>query len=250
MRTGLWPLPPPRTIGKGDASGSSGGSVPSLIPTNIVAYYKKDDLSGVDTDSAGANNLADNGTVTSVAGKVGTARQYTAASSEFHSIADNAALSMGDIEFTLAGWILLDSLGAQRWVFCKGDSGLVAATCEYALRVQAANTLRFHASNGIAIQTVTAAVHGALASATWYFVECWHDPVGDILGIRVNNGTANTLSYSAGVQDAGFDFKMGTATGAAEFWNGALDEWMVCKSVLTQAQRDYLWNAGAGRTLP
>ena len=30
MRTGLWPLPPPKTIGKGDASGSSGG-VPLVL---------------------------------------------------------------------------------------------------------------------------------------------------------------------------------------------------------------------------
>ncbi len=40
------------------------------------------------------------------------ARQYTAANTEFHSIADNASLSTGDIDFMIGGWIYLDSYGS------------------------------------------------------------------------------------------------------------------------------------------
>src|SRR3990167_6804920 len=42
--------------------------------------------------------------------KSGNSAQFTAVNLEYFSIADNAALSMGDIDFTLAGWFRFDSV--------------------------------------------------------------------------------------------------------------------------------------------
>ena len=52
------------------------------LNTSIVAYYKQDEASGIAIDEVGSNDLTDNATVTSNTGKVGTARQYTAANLE------------------------------------------------------------------------------------------------------------------------------------------------------------------------
>lgn len=247
MRTGLWPLPPPRTIGKGDASGSSGsGAAPSLIPTNIVGYWKKDDLSGVDTDSAGANNLTDVNGVTSIAGKVGTARQYTAASLQYHSIADPASLSMGDIAFYLAGWALLDSLGAQRTICGKGVSTGVG-NHEFYLVVAVDNVLRFSVSNGVA--AAIASGLAALSLSTWHFIEAYHDPATNLIGVAIDNGAFGTTALTTGSWDSTHPFRFGTLNTTTQMWNGAQDEWLIAKSIPTQAQRDYLWDTGAGRTL-
>ena len=57
-------------------------------------------------DSSGnGNDLTDNATVTSTQGKIGKAAQFTAANSEYLSIAENASLSPGDIDFTFSGWV-------------------------------------------------------------------------------------------------------------------------------------------------
>lgn len=74
MRTGLWPLPPPRTIGKGDASGSSGGggSAPlvlliddaftdadtTLLPAHVIAPTNTPAVSWV--NDVGANAILTN----------------------------------------------------------------------------------------------------------------------------------------------------------------------------------------------
>ena len=42
--------------------------------------------------------------------KSGNSAQFTAANIEYLSIVDNAALSMGDIDFTVAGWFYFDSV--------------------------------------------------------------------------------------------------------------------------------------------
>ena len=49
------------------------------LPTNLIAYWKLGEASGTRSDSKGSNNLTDNNTVTSAAGKWGTAGQFTAA---------------------------------------------------------------------------------------------------------------------------------------------------------------------------
>ena len=61
-------------------------------------------------------HLTDNNTVTGqAAGGPGAQNvsQFTAANTEFLSRADEAALDCGDIGFTFAAWVYLDSLGTN-----------------------------------------------------------------------------------------------------------------------------------------
>ena len=70
-------------------------------PTNswkrgLVAYWRLDETSGSRLDSSGnGHTLTDNNTVTSGAGKVGTAAVFTRASSERLSRADQPAFEVG-----------------------------------------------------------------------------------------------------------------------------------------------------------
>src|SRR4051794_40520428 len=93
-------------------------AAPSPLLANLVSYWKLDEAStGVApvtrNDSHGTNHLTDNNTVTSAAGKLGNAAQFTAANSESLSRIDNASLRFGDEDFSLAFWFWPDvaSLG-------------------------------------------------------------------------------------------------------------------------------------------
>ena len=89
---------------------------PDALLTDLAAYWQLDEASGGRADSIGGNDLTDTNTVTQAAGKIDTAAHFTAANNESLSIADNAALSMGDDDFTLAAWVYLDSKGPNNQI--------------------------------------------------------------------------------------------------------------------------------------
>ena len=64
--------------------------------------------------SVGANTLTDTNTVGATTGKVSGARDFELSNSEYFTIADNAALSVGDVAFTVAAWVNLESSRERR----------------------------------------------------------------------------------------------------------------------------------------
>lgn len=224
----------------------------SSLLTGCKAYWKLDEASGTRVDSHSTNDLTDNATVTQATGKISDAAQFTAANSEYLSLADNAALSVGDIDFTFACWVYLDSVGFRTVLSKESSSG----TREYILwydSTGAVATNRFHwqvqdaaANSG----GVTANNFGAASTGTWYFIVCWHDSVNNQVGISVNNGTPDTASYSNGSFDSGTDFNIGREANGSRYWDGRIDEVGFWKRVLTAAERTYLYGGGAGLAFP
>lgn len=220
------------------------------LSTGLVGYWKLDEASGTRNDSGGTNHLTDNNTVTQAAGKVANAAQFTAANSEYLSVADSAALSTGDIDFTICAWVYLDSKSSSRLIVSKGTLATAAATEYWVDHLASTDRFRFGVSTGAALATVSADVLGAPSLATWYFVVAWHDSVGNTINISVNNGAANSAAHSAGVQDSTQPFQIGAAAGPSGFMDGRVDEVGVWKKVLTAAERTLMYNGGSGRTTP
>ena len=211
------------------------------LSDNIVAYWSLTDL----VDSAGSNTLTNNGAATFVTGKVGNAGNFVAASNQYLSIADNADLSMGDIDFTIAAWVNFTTVAASGIV--SKSSGATAATLEYAIYFFT-GLLRFQVSDGTTLTTRTASTFGLPASGTWYYVVAWHDSVANTINICVNDGTPDSASYSAGVQDSTHQFEIGRAFAAINRdIDGLVDEVGIWKRVLSGAEITELYNGGAGR---
>ena len=111
------------------------------------------------------------------AGKVGTSRQFTAVNNEFLSIADNTALSMGDIDFTIAAWVYFDSTTGSPIIAGKyqgsGDQR------EYALWLNSSTNrlgLLISSTGTTPTQVIRdASSFGAIGTGTWYFLLAWHD---------------------------------------------------------------------------
>lgn len=199
-------------------------------------------------DSRSTNDLEDINTVTQAVGKLGNAAQFTAANSERLRIADNAALSMGDIDFTIACWVYLDSETAARPIVAKWNT----ANFEYKLEYRnAADRFVFSVSQTGAVGVdVTANNLGAVSSATWYFIVCWHDAAGNTINIQVNDGTADSTSHTLGVRDGTSDFMLGMDQSASTFMDGRIDSVSVWKELLSAAEKTWLYNAGNGREYP
>ena len=82
---------------------------------------------------------------------------------------------------------------------------------------------------------------GSPSINTWYFVVARYDGVN--ISISVNAGTPNTTAFSSDIHDSTDTLRLG-------FLNGTLDEPMLFKRALTDAEVAYLYNNGLGRALP
>ena len=71
---------------------------------------------GARADATGrGNNLTDLGTVSSAPGHIGSAAVFTRDYNEYLSHADNADLSQGNNDFTVAGWLYLHAEPPEIW---------------------------------------------------------------------------------------------------------------------------------------
>jgi len=224
-----------------------GGASRSTLSNGLVAYWKLDEASGNRADSVGGNTLTDNNTVTQNPGKVGNAGQFTSANSEYLSIADNAALSMGDFDFEITCWVYADTLTLST-ILAKGHLD-GTATEEYAIWYNS-NRFRWTVSNGTTQDDAVANTFGTPSTATWYFLDCYHDSMNNLIGISINNGAFNTTAHSAGSFDSANALRIGVTSNGNYYWNGRIDEVKFWKRLLTASERaeDYT-NGLAGRAL-
>jgi hypothetical protein len=221
---------------------------------NLIAYWPGDEANGDLLDAhTNALDLTDTNTVTSAAGLVyAGARQYTAANAERHGRAgDDALLSAGDVDLTIATWVLLDS---DVTMYLLGK-----ALTEYVLEYST-GTDRFRLRVRDAALTYTnlpADTFGAPATGTWYLIIAGHDAAANTIYISIDDGALDSTAIDAGgILDGAGRFAIGAnvATSATATTNGRIGPTAIWKSAagaggkLTSAQRTALYNAGAGLT--
>ena len=234
-----------------------GGRQLAALYNSLVGYWKLDEASGNRADSVGANTLTDNNTVGSTTGLVyGTAAEFVAANSEYLSITDNAALSMGDIDFWIGAWVRLTTItGSIRAQVSKYRAA--AGERAYALdHDNGSSRFRwFVSADGAAVTVVSANTFGAPVIDTWYFIETYHDATNNLIGIAVNGGAFDTTAHTGGVIDNTAPFRIGgvaytdSAT-PSHYANGRIGPVMISKNYIpTTNERALVYNAGAGLTL-
>jgi hypothetical protein len=220
----------------------------SPLLTDLISYWKMDEVSGNAVDSHGTNTLTPDGTGTigTAAGKIATSRSLLAASAQSFSIADNASVSLGDIDCTITGWFNATTLPVFDFVSKDIEAG---SDREYLVGYNGSR-MRFGVfSSAGAFTQVVANTFGGLSTGTWYFIAAWHDAVNNVLGISVN-GTADTLSYSNGIRDAAARFAIGSRGAISNRLDGSIDEIGLWKRMLTSGERSQIYNAGSGLAYP
>lgn len=227
-----------------------GGAASSLL-TSLVAFWKLEEASGTRNDSVGSNHLTDNNTVTQQTGKVGNCAQFTATNNEYLSLADNTDLSTGDIDYTFAGWVYFDALGTYRMLITKDNFG--TSQREYVLWYNSdSSRLSWNVFDGASTQigVVLANNLGAPSTATWYFIVAWHDAASNLVGIQVNNGTADTAATSGAAGDSTAAFQIGKREADTLPHDGRIDAVGFWKRILTADEKTTLYNSGNGLEHP
>lgn len=223
------------------------------LTDSLISYWTLDEASGTRVDSvvASANDLTDNNTVTQAGGLIATAGQFTAANSESLTHTDNASLSTGDIDFTIACWVFLTTKSAQMAIVAKRTSTSVR---EYQLDYfSSTDRFRFliFNSSGSAVGTVVANALGAVSTATWYFIVAWHDSVANTVNIQINDGTADSAAETGVPSDTAAIFNIGADQLPQSIpFNGRIDEVGFWKRTLTTGEKTTLYNGGSGLTYP
>jgi hypothetical protein len=206
------------------------------LTDNLVAYWELEEASGTRNDSHGSNHLTDVNTVGSTTGKVGTAADFEAGSSECLIRTDNTDLSTGDIDFTWAFWINPESTGSFPVILSKGIAG--AGNREYLAYIDGSAKI-FWEVNGASITTA-----GSVSTSTWHFVVGWHDATNNLVGVSLDD-TSATAADGGGV-DGSADFELGASTTQGLYFDGLIDQVGFWKRVLTAGERTALYNSGAG----
>lgn len=215
--------------------------------TSLISWWSLDEESGTRNDSHGTNHLTDVNTVLYAAGKQGNAADFEVSNFEYLTIASNATLQMGDIDFTIAFWMNLESTGSRTFV-SKYDTA--AGKREYLVLFEGGE-LRFGVSaDGNAVVTLDWGPTPSLA--TWYFVVAWHDATANTINIQVNDGTPTSAAHSTGLSTGTGTFMLGALSLSGTPYtvymhDGLLDEVSIWKRVLTDEERTWLFNSGDGR---
>lgn len=171
------------------------------------------------------------------------AAQFASANSEYLSHASNTDLQTGDVDFTFAFWVLLDSLTGDRQFVSKDTNTGREYTVQYRAGTGFRGTVFMGGVDKIATASFTPTV------TAWYLVCFWHDATANTVNISVNNGATNSTA-TGGALDAATatEFNLGRRPypGFQEYLSGRMQNVGFWKRVLTGAERTALYNGGAG----
>lgn len=226
-----------RALLKRQAVAAPAGGTSDLY-TKLVAFWKLDEASGNRADSVGANTLTDTNTVTSNTGLVyANAAEFLAANNEHLTINDNAALSVGGVNFAIAFWAYKAATGTK--VLLAKDY-----TTAYQIFQSDTNTIHFQTTSS----NLPVSADGFTLNA-WHFVFASYSTTGHTHSISCDNGALTTATRDSGPTDNAAAFTLGSQNGSLYF-TGRIGPVMMWKAYIPTADDiTWLYNAGAGRTL-
>jgi len=184
------------------------------------------------------------------------AASFASASNEYLNIVDNAALSVGDVFADWFTWVRITTmpvLNNPRGILGKWAN----ADLEYSLYLDdTAGTVRFKFAvrdvANSAVTTVTASTFGTPVADTWYSIHVYHDPTGNVIGIAINDGVADTAATTGGIRNGTADFVVGRVipnTAGTNYLNGRMGPtgmWKRTATNLSATELTLLYNLGKG----
>ena len=245
-------------IGTGWSRGSGGAGADTSILANLVSYWKMDEASGVRDDAQGTFDLADNNTVASAAGKIGTAALFASANSEWLSNASFAPVLTN--AFSISLWVKFTTIIAGNYTLANwwnyGSDGCFMVRYNGSNDTIVGYIVSPAADPGNQSAVTSAAI--SAATATWYHLCVIYNGAGSTDSDKLKvywNGTNKALTYSgtfpATLRNPSVPFELGRfGSLAVDYLNGSLDEVAFWKRALSGDEVTSLYNAGAGMALP
>lgn len=209
---------------------------------SLSGFWELEEASGTRNDSHGANHLTDNNTVTQNTGIVGNAAEFVTANSESLSIADNASLGYSG-DFSVAIWFYLT--GTNHCLASKGNGSFAQNEWDFTTSFTSGRTLNFgvYQSGGT---VVNASIVPPVPTNAWHLAIGTYEAATRIVTLSYDAGTRVTNTLASDPARKSQPFSLGTL--GSNYWSGRLDQAGLWKRLLTEAEEDWLYNAGAGRS--
>jgi len=216
------------------------------LKDNLVALWE---FNSDGDDSHSTNDLTNASSVGYVSGKYSqNAARFASASGDYFSIADNAALSFGDEDFSISMWVRITAdNGNCRYL---GKYNYDTDNREYAVGWKASGTPQFcfqiGTSSGSSVSTFEATTFGspAVDGSEWCWLYMYHDQ-GNEVGISVNNGTLDITSHVGGVHSGSSDLVIGRRH-TDLYCDADIQQVAIWRKILTSDERIAIYNGGAG----
>lgn len=241
-------------------TGETGNTILNIY-TNQPIFIQLTTISAGTIDIYFDNGIASTGTlysggfnaVTPLSTFANLANQFTAASSQEFSIADNASLSLGNFDFMFCGFASFDAVNVQQCILGKCSSLTGGANLEFTIWLTSAGVLRSTISDGTTTTSTPTSGSFTLVANQAYFIEGIYDSVNNRVRINATpvgqalRSTSVGVAQSTGSFDSALAFNFGSS-GSADYFGGRLWSWAFYNAYPAAAVIDSLYNLGAGQT--
>lgn len=228
---------------------------PPTIPSYVINHWWKmnECSTTVRRDSIGTADLTASvvsGTIDCIAGKVGNASVGTGANVNLQST--STELKYFNNGMTVFGWFKMDAFGSSSNLFVDYDFTFGGSVDLIRLRGQypasPSTDVTFTLSENVSADPITSFVVPN-AVGQWLFFIITHNGANGSLTLEIKNGSNTYVSTSP------TSWIPGVHTNATIFFYGSsapryFDECGIIYRILTRAEKDFLWNGGAGRSWP
>ncbi len=209
------------------------------ISTSLQGFWRLEEAAGARVDEQGNNDLTANGLVNQAAGQIGNAQSFNSATFDYLSVVDGGELTTADVDFTISTWVYISNNALTQPIVTKWDG----STNEYYLEYLGSTGFRFRVDTG----SVTLPI--AVSNNTWYHVVAWHDEASNTVNISVNGSLPSTSAFSGGPTGGNSVFNVGAQASGLQYFSGRIDALGFWKKVLTEHERNVLYNSGTGAEL-
>jgi hypothetical protein len=223
-------------LGRGGLQVVGGGVAADSLTVGLLAYYKLDEASGNALDVLGNYPLTQAANPLGVVGKIGNARQFLSASTQYLR---NTSLVLPDTDWTISAWVNIATLTNFAAVINKWSAANKGQMAAYIDTNQI--TFAIYSDSAIIGSAARHSTFGNLSTGTWYHMILERQKTAGIIRIGIN------LTFN----QANADGVIGT-TGifalAAKYYNetgplnGIIDEVGIWTRLLTTDELARLYN--------
>lgn len=212
-------------------------SATSPLRQRLAGCWRMEEAAGTRYDLSGRNNnLTSNNSVGEVPGLVGNCATFTAASSQYLSIADNATLHTASSSFEVATLVYLTSSVNFAPLVCKGNDA--GTDFEFYLFMQTGTDKPRWQIKGSGGSSVSVTNGAAITLNAWHLVDAWLDTANAVIGLQVDGGTIYTVAAPLPTANTTQPLTLGHYADGLIYLDGRLDETQLwIGRVLTTGER-------------
>ncbi len=211
---------------------------------DLVGWWRFDNETDFLDHSSHGFNAANQGSSFSASGKRGGARSFDGVSN-YISVPDNADLSGGSKNFTVAVWFNSSNVALPQQQII--DKSFDSSTKDYSLAIDANSRLRFGYEMGANNWDVSNGAGATiLSNNTWYHGAFTFNQGTKEVKLYLNGSLEGTWVLPTDLPDSSSALSIGRRGGTynTQFFNGLIDEAMIFNRALSTQEIKALYNAG------